>query len=66
MKRKKAITPKLAVLGFKISIDDGYCEYTYRAAVDDSHSIRSVWKKIASALKVKETEGELRTKCRIK
>ena len=46
---------------FKISINDGFCEWTYPVQVSCDSSIDSVMKKISEALKIANPKGELRS-----
>lgn len=47
---------------FKISIDDGYCEWTYPIDIDNDKSIDQIYQQICKAFKVKPNpkSGELR------
>jgi len=47
--------------GFKISIDDGFCEWLYKFDLPKTMSIRDVMEKVCEALEVPEVpEGEKR------
>lgn len=39
---------------FKVSIDDGYCEWTYPINLDENFSISTVYSKICEGLEIKE------------
>jgi hypothetical protein len=45
---------------FKISIDDGYCEWTYPLTISESYSIYKIMARISAAFRQKMVEGELR------
>jgi len=43
-----------------ISINDGYCEHTYRIKLNDDLSIHKIMKKVCKKLKVDMPESKLR------
>jgi hypothetical protein len=45
---------------FAISINDGYCEHTYKIKLDDEPSIHKLMKKICKKLKVDMPDSVLR------
>lgn len=42
---------------WKISIDDGYCEYRYRIRISENESISSVYEKIRKLFKARKCKA---------
>jgi len=45
---------------WKISIDDGFCEYQYRIQINNKESIDTVYEKIRELFKARRRRGVLR------
>jgi len=45
---------------WKISINDGYCEYQYRIQISDDESVDSVYEKIRKLFRARKRVGVLR------
>jgi len=49
---------RLNLVEFKISIDDGYCEWQYPIKLSDEFSVNKVMQKICETFKVEMLEGK--------
>ena len=45
---------------FKISIDDGFCEFTYPLTISESYSIHKIMARISTTFRQERVEGEKR------